>query len=131
MSKAEVDKLVGPHLKQGISRSSFYLDSFEQTCGAEFRVDFHFFDEDSDKKGLGSVSLESQSGNPNGTIGNCVMSQLTAELGKPQTDKRNGPGFWWFGHRFFGARTTLFISPSRVFIGHERHRPLIDWPQIP
>jgi len=88
----------------------------EHLCGGEFEVGFAFLP----GKGLMVVSLESLSGNPNGTIGECVLSQLTKQFGRPKSTKlapRLGGGEYYQFYRLFSRRfTAVWTQPERVVI---------------
>jgi len=123
MSKAELETLFGSRLRVdrrlGLARD-YMLATPEHFCGGYFEVGFIFFDEPG--KGLAWVYLESQSGNPDGIIGQCVLRQITVQFGHPKATIPER-GEYWFHHAFSRRWTVLWVQPKRVVIHYGRGRP--------
>src|SRR5262249_36207520 len=75
MSKAKLQQRFGARLKEE-NNYTLSLQDPERICEADFKVDFRF---NNDR--LSFVDLESQSGNPGGGIGECILNQFIAKYG--------------------------------------------------
>jgi hypothetical protein len=131
MSKAKLQALFGPRLKAVTDSTSYVaytLRDPERICGADFEVSFVFYE-----GGLTMVNLESQSGNPGGAIGQCVLNQSIAKWGNPYwvvkvparftgspAEGADGSDYWFKYRRFSKGRLVLHINPKRVVIDYQR-----------
>lgn len=136
MSKAKLQALFGTQLAEKTNPRSFVaytsLRDSEHICGADFEVSFAFLE-----GRLSVVDLESQSGNPGGAIGQCVLNQYIAKWGNPYRVEKipaiytgsNGDGadYWFKYRRFSRGRLVLHVNPKRVMISYFREAYNSNW----